>query len=177
VAALALGLFLSWTLAWGASPNDTPPQLQPGAYELGFMGALDSVEGNAQATATVLGGTYRSLFSGLVGVEVDVGFTHLSSLDRLSLEAGLTWQPVLVGSSLYPFLGVGGGLQQEWLGSFRTPRYPVGINLGLRALFAESAGMRAEYRLRRVLGDPVADYTEHRIFVGISVFFQNQPGG
>ena len=172
---------LLWIVGFGLLAASTPdgeaadsPQLSPGAIELGISGALDVVEGNTRAGVSVLGSTFRPLAGGLVGFGIDVGYSHVSSRELLDLEGHITWQHVVSGSSLYPFAGFGGGLRQEWLGSFRTTRYPVGIDLGLRALVSEGAAIRFEYRLRQVLNDPVSDFTEHRLLVGVSLLFRNQ---
>ena len=37
------------------------------------------------------------------------------------------------------------------------------------------ADMRVEYRLRRILDDPVADFTEHEIRLGVALLFHNSP--
>ena len=62
----------------------------------------------------------------------------------------LTWQNRLGKSAVYPYLAIGGGLRQEWLGSFKQIRYPLGINLGLRTLINQHAAIRLEYKLRRI---------------------------
>jgi hypothetical protein len=70
-------------------------------------------------------------------------------------------------------VGVVGGVRQEWLGSFRETRYPVGAALGLSVLANERAALRVEWRVLKVLDDPVEDPVEHRVLAGISVFFRN----
>jgi hypothetical protein len=156
------------------SNSKTPFRLRSGTVEIGAAGALSSVEGDTRATVSVLSTTFRPLFGGLAGLGGDAGYTHVNSLDVLELEAHATWQKPLRGASVYPFLGVGGGLRQEWLGSFRTARYPLGIDSGFRVLLTSTTAIRTEYRWRRILGDPVADFSEHRLLVGVSLLFSNE---
>jgi hypothetical protein len=59
------------------------------------------------------------------------------------------------------------------LGSFSQARYPVGLALSARVLFDARVAMRVEYRFRRVLNDPVADFTEHRVLTGLSLLLRN----
>jgi hypothetical protein len=154
--------------------RETRFSLRPGAVELGFGAALSSVEGDTRATVSVLGTTFLRLWGGLAGLGADVGYTHVHSLDILDLEAHVTWQKSFRGTAVYPYVGAGGGLRQEWLGSFRTPRYPVGVDLGFRVLVSPGAALRTGYRWRRVLGDPVSNFSEHRLDVGFSVLFRNE---
>lgn len=69
------------------------------------------------------------------------------------------------------------GTREEWIGSFREVRIPVGLTFGLRTLAGERAAARVEYRLRRVLHDPVADLTEQQVWVGLSLLFHNARRG
>ncbi len=91
------------------------------------------------------------------------------------LDLGISVHHRLGESGLYAYAAAGGGVRQEWLGSFREARYPVGASLGLRALLDARAAARIEYRYRRVLDDPVADYSEHVALVGLSLLFRNAP--
>jgi hypothetical protein len=84
------------------------------------------------------------------------------------------WTRSIGTTSLYPYVAVGGGVRQEWIGSFADARYPVGFDVGLRALVSSGADLRVNYRLRRVLNDPVDDFTEHELRVGIALLFRNQ---
>ena len=164
-----------WVFVAAPATAAEAPRLQPGAIEIGLGGSLTSVEGNTRSSIGILGSTFLGLGPGLVGVGADLTYTHVSSLDVLDLEGHVGWQWPVSSTSLYPILGVGGGIRQEWVGSFRTTRYPVGIDLGLRALVSSGAAVRVEYRLRRVLGDPVSDFTEHRALFGVSLLLENTP--
>ncbi len=104
-----------------------------------------------------------------------MSYSHVSSLDLLGLEAAVSWQRRLGETTFYPYLALSGGTREEWIGSFRDLRVPVGVTLGLRTLAGERAAARLEYRVRRVLRDPVADLTEQQVLVGLSLLFRN-PG-
>ena len=150
------------------------PELRPGAVEVGLAGSLTSIEGSTRSVLLLRAGSFRRAFSGLAGLEAEFGYTHDRALDGLDLEAGASWQHRAAASAVYPFAAIGGGLRQEKLGSFGQARYPVGFAMGARALFGTRAAVRIEYRYRRVLNDPVADFTEHQALTGISLFFRNQ---
>jgi hypothetical protein len=57
----------------------------------------------------------------------------------------------------------GDGFEDVAWASGGTWRYMLG------ALF------RFEYRYRRVLDDPIADFTEHQLMSGLSLLFGNRP--
>ena len=156
-----------------AAQDDAPPTLHTGAVELGVAATLATIEGITTGAVVVRGGLFRKLFSGLGGIEVGASYRHISSLDENGLEGMLSWQHRLGRSSSYPFLSVAGGWRREEIGSFSQSRYPVGFGLGVRSLFGQRSALRAEYQFRRVLGDPVADFSESQIIVGLSIFFRN----
>ena len=162
-------LFAAPTVGLGAPTA----RLRPGAVEIGFAGALASVEGVTHATLALRGGGFRGAWSGLTGFEAELGYNHQRALDTVDLAGSVSWQRAVGANPIYPFASIGGGLRQERLGSFSQARYPVGFGLGLRALFGERAAVRIEYRCRRVLNDPVADFTEHQALTGISLLFRN----
>ena len=149
------------------------PYLSAGAIELGLAGSITAVEDISSASITVRTGTFTSAPNGLAGFELELSYSHVNSLDLIDLEGNLSWQRVLGKSSVYPFITVGGGFRQEWLGSFQQVRYPIGFNLGLRTMVAQQAALRVEYKLRRILHDPVSNFTEHQIVLGVSIFFKN----
>ncbi|MGH7729888.1 MAG: hypothetical protein ACRENJ_01390 [Candidatus Eiseniibacteriota bacterium] len=156
----------------GASRAETP-RLRPGAVEIGLAGSLVSTEGTTTASVALRGTRFARAGPGLAGIEAELGYLHLQALDMVELEGGVSWQRAAGAGAAHPFASVGGGLRQERLGSFRTARYPVGFALGARALFGDRAGLRAEYRFRRVLNDPVADFNEHQARLGISLMLNN----
>ena len=175
-------LILAALLSMAPDSNATPagavssgvPMIQPGAVEIGLSGAFTSVEGVSHATASVRGGRFSALGRGLVAAGGEVVFSHASGLDEVALEAVISYQRRVRGGSLYPYVALAGGPRQEWLGSFREVRYPIGVTLGLRTLAGAHAATLLEYRLRRVLHDPVADFTEHQVVVGLSLLFHNR---
>ena len=82
----------------------------------------------------------------------------------------------LTKSTAYVYIGVAGGLSQEWIGSFSQVRYPIGFDAGIKALVSRRAAITVSYKFRRLLNDPVADYSEHRFVAGISIMFRNGRG-
>jgi hypothetical protein len=151
------------------------PRLYPGAIELGIGLSAVTIEGSSRWTLGVRAGSFNGVGDGLLGYEVDFDYTHVSELDVLDVQGQLTWQRSLGAGVVYPFLAVGGGPREEWIGSFRQARWPVGAGLGVRVLAGDRAAMRAEYRYRRILNDPVADFSEHQLWVSFSVLFHNRP--
>jgi len=159
-----------------AGPGGAPYRLRPGAIEAGVAGSLVAVEGSVRADLDVSAGRFAGVGSGLAGYGLEVAYQRVSSLDLLGLEAGLSWQQRLGGSGAYAYAALAAGLRQEWLGSFRQARYPVGPTLGVRVLVSQRAAARIEYRFRRVLNDPVADFSEHQLVAGLSLLFRNSVG-
>ena len=102
-----------------------------------------------------------------------VAYSRVSDLDRMDLEALLAVYKQLPGSSAYAYLGVGGGLSQEWVGSFSQARYPLGLDAGIKAFVSRRAALTVTYKFRRLLDDPVADFSEHRFVAGFSIMFNN----
>lgn len=155
----------------GVRADGAPPRLRPGAIEIGFAGSLVSVAGSARTTLALRGGGFRTAGPGLGGFEVELGYNHVRSLDTAELQGNVSWQHA--AGSVHPFVALGGGVRQETLGSFSQARYPVGFAFGLRSLFGTGAAFRIEYRYRRLLNDPVADFTEHHTWVGFSILLRN----
>lgn len=149
--------------------------LHSGCVELGVAGALTHVEGSTQAQILLRFGPFVAAGPGLVGLQGEFGYTHERDLDRFEVQGIVSWQRSAWRPELWPYLAVAGGVQVEWLGSFRTTRFPVGADAGVRTLLGNRAGLRLEYRYRRLLDDPVADYDEHRLVLGVSLFLHNQP--
>jgi hypothetical protein len=149
--------------------------IRPGAVELGIAGALSSVEGSTNVATRVRSGSFAGLGRVTAGAEAELGYEHMRALDRLDALATLSASFRAGGSSVHPYLGATGGLRQEWVGSFRQSRFPLGACVGVRALVGERVGLRVDYRWLRVLDDPVADFTEQTLGVGLSIFFRNAP--
>jgi len=148
--------------------------LQPGAIELGVSGALTIVEGSTRGSVALDGALFARAPGGLASATVEIGYSHVGSLDLLDLSALIGWTRAAGSTSLYPFVALAGGVREEWIGSFSDVRYPVGFDAGLRALVSTRADVRIDYRLRRVLNDPVEDFTEHEIRIGVALLFRNR---
>lgn len=148
-------------------------QLAPGVTELGLGGTFVSVEGSSTAEFELrLGRFFTAPGASLWNVEAQLGYARVLELDRLDTGLSLGWTPILKDSPLHPFLAVGLGLRQEWLGSFSQARYPVGIDVGCRAMAGRRVLVRAEYRFRRLMADPVEDFDEHRFLMGLSLLWR-----
>jgi hypothetical protein len=152
------------------------PSLQPGAIELGLSGALTSVEGSTRASVALDGGLFVRAPGGLASGAAEIVYSHVNDQDLLDVSALVGWTRPIGTTALYPFVALAGGVRQEWIGSFADARYPVGFDAGLRALVSTRADVRIDYRLRRVLNDPVEDFTEHEIRIGISLLLRNHGG-
>jgi hypothetical protein len=150
------------------------PQLHPGAVELGLSLSAVSVEGDPEWALGVRVGSFAAVTDALLGYEVGFESTHVGGVDMLDIQAGVTWQRRIGDTSTYPFLAIGGGPRQEWIGSFRQARWPVGGGAGLHVLAGERVALRTEYRYRRVLGDPVADFSEHQVWASFSLLVLNR---
>jgi hypothetical protein len=170
---MAVGLVLAG-LAAPALAQDEAPRLHSGAVELGLNGSLVSVEGSSTARFGALAGTFFNLFTGLGGIELETAYSHISSLDVFDLGAYLDWQFPVGKTALYPFVAIGGGLRYEAIGSFEATRYPVGLLLGFKLLASRTVALRVDYRFNRILADPVADFDEHELRFGVSLFLNNK---
>jgi len=151
------------------------PELRPGAWELGLGVAGVHVEHTTTSTLTLRAARFAPAARGRAALEGELAYLHQGPLDALEVGASLGWLAHPRPGGLYPFLALAGGVRQEWLGSFRLARYPVGVNAGVRVLAGPGALMRVEYRWRRVLNDPVADFSEQQWMSGISLLLGNRP--
>ena len=149
------------------------PSIRAGAIELGLSGSLTTVAGSSTVTISTRSGTFVRAAAGLAGLEAELAYSHVQSLDRLDVQVYLSWQRPPGKTPLYPYVAMGGGIRQEWIGSFKQVRYPVGLSLGLRALVSQRVAFRTDYRFLRLLNDPVSNFSEHQITIGLSVFFRN----
>jgi hypothetical protein len=157
--------------------DDPPPALRAGAWEVGLTGSLTSVAGDSRWSLGIDGASFVPLAGGLAAPGLELTYSHQNALDLLDVGANVVWLRRWGGASVYPYVGPGAEIRQEWLGSFRTTRYPVGFDIGLRVPVSSGALVRMEYRFRRILGDPVADYTEHRVGVGVALVLGGSPAG
>ncbi len=165
---IAAGLAASATGARAAED----PSLRPRAWEAGVAAATSTIAGNTQGVFSLRVATFLSAPGGLASVQLETSYSHVSSLDELGFEVAAGWTPSQ--GQILPFVALAAGVRQEWVGSFREARYPVGVDLGVRLLLSSRVGLRGEYRYRRVLDDPVADFNEHRFVMGLSVFWKNE---
>ncbi|MDZ7360431.1 MAG: hypothetical protein ONB46_06850 [candidate division KSB1 bacterium] len=171
---LLIAIFLSFAPNVLAQAHDSSAiSIKPGAMELGLDGSMTIVEGSSRTTLAIRAGFFTMAPRGLFGFETSLSYSHLNALDWLDMEGALSWQTKFGNSTVYPFLALGGGFRHEWLGSFRQIRYPLGLNSGIRALVASQAAFRAEYKFRRILHDPVENFSEHQIVIGISILLKN----
>jgi hypothetical protein len=138
---------------------------------------MTTVEGITSGTFLVNGSYFFRAAKGLIGLGAGFGFHSIEDLSETDLEGIVSWQGRFNDTSTYPYLSVGGGLRHEEIGSFGQNRYPLGFGLGVRTLLGQRGGVRVEYRFRRILNDPSSDFSEHRVMLGLAVYFRNpQPG-
>lgn len=156
-----------------SAPHSAAPDLQSGAIELGLAGGLTNVEKTTVGSVALRLGAFRSLGPGLLGGEAEIGHEHVRNLDRLEGLVAASWSFQAGQSAAFPFLGAVGGFREEWIGSFRVARGVWGGCAGIRTLLHERAGLRFEARLLRLLNDPVENFTESELSVGLSLFFRN----
>lgn len=153
----------------------TVPEIHPRAWEIGVSGSASRIEDTTASTLLLRAARFAAAGAGRAALEAEVAWTHLGPLDELQMGGSLAWLAHPRPGPAYPFLAVAGGVRQEWLGSFRLARYPVGADVGLRLLAGTGALLRIEYRWRRVLNDPVADFTEQQVMTGVSLLLGNRP--
>jgi hypothetical protein len=146
--------------------------IHPGSIELGISGLLTSVEGTVQAKIGLRGGTFFNVPFGLGGAEVEVSYAHVRSLHQVDLEGNISWGAPVVADGIFPYLGLAGGLRFERLGSYHQTLVPLGATVGLKMLVTESAAVRIDFKIRRLLNDPVQDFTEINVAVGFSLFLR-----
>lgn len=171
VAAIAAAVF---ALGAGAdAAADAAPsaasRFRAGAWEVGVAGSLVA-DGGANVSLALRGARFVAARGALLALEGESGWRHVRELDALDVLASVQWLPRPDGS-IVPFAGVLGGVRREWVGSFRQSRAPLGALAGVRVPAGASAALRAEYRILRLAGDPVADRTEHEIRLGVSILF------
>ena len=151
------------------------PEIVHGAVELGIGASFTSVSGSSRGTVALRFGTFAAGAKGLGNAEMEVAYSRSPGVDVLDLGIALGGLSRPGGGTMYPYANVAGALRQEWIGSFKQARWPVGFDLGIRFLTGRRALFRVEYRYRRVLKDPVADFTEHSFMSGISLLLRNAP--
>jgi hypothetical protein len=155
------------------SSRPAAPTLHAGAIEAGIAGSYTSVDGASHATVQIRAGRFASCGPALIGLEPELSYLHVGGLDEMDLELGVSLHRRIGGGRLVAFAAIGGGVREEWLGSFRQARHPLGASVGLRELVDARAALRFEYRYRRILSDPVADFSEHELLAGVTLLFRN----
>lgn len=150
-----------------------PPRIHAGAYELGVAGSVVR-EGGTTVSLNLRGARFFDLRGTRFALEADAGWTHVRELDGVDFLGSVQWLP-WPDARMLPFAGVIGGVRQEWLGSFREARVPIGVTLGVRVLAGHSAAFRAEYRFLQITGDVVGNHGEHRLQFGMSMLLGNHP--
>lgn len=146
--------------------------IRQGTVELGISGLLTTVEGTVQAKAGLRGGTFFDAPLGLFGAELEASYAYVRSLHQTDLEGNLSWTLPVDAEGIFPYLALAGGVRIEQVGSFRQSLIPLGATVGLRVLASSSAGFRLDCKVRRVLNDPVKDFTEVNIALGLSLYFE-----
>lgn len=147
--------------------------LRSGAWELGFNGSVVSRESAVGSMLAVFTNHFRVVRGLTLSAGATAGWSHVSDLDRVDVGIAALVYKRLTDINAWIYAGPGGGLRQEWVGSFNVVRYPVGLDVGLKALFSRRAAITVSYQYRRMLNDPVADFDEHRFVTGISILLNN----
>jgi hypothetical protein len=146
--------------------------LTAGIVELGIAGAFTSVEGTVETKVGVRGGTFFAAPGGFWGAEGDASYAYVRSLHQLDLEANFSWTAPVELEGIFPYLALAGGIRLEKVGSYEQTLVPLGVTAGLRVLATESVGVRLDVKFRRVLNDPVQDFTEINLVLGLSLFLR-----
>ena len=144
------------------------------AVEIGAAGSMTSASGVTQAELGLRAGEFIAFHRTILEAALEPSVLHVEGLNSLSVEGSITWVRELPCSPLNLFVAGAAGLRQEWIGGFQEARYPVGLGAGVLLLTSAAAGLRIEYRFRRVLHDPVADFSEQRLLLGLSLFLRNR---
>lgn len=165
---VALVVLLSAPLV--AAPPEGERSISAGTVELGISGMLTSVESTLQAKLGVRGGTFFEAPLGLWGAEAEVSYATVRSLHQFDVEANLSWTLPVDAEGIFPYLALAGGVRVEHVGSFQQTLVPLGISAGLRVLVSDYAGVRLDAKIRRVTNDPVQNFTEVNLALGLSLF-------
>jgi hypothetical protein len=181
VAALTYMVLVAVVVPCAAAGIDDGPKEAPtaaidianGAWELGFSGSVVSREGVVNSTLAIFTNRFWTTSAVALSAGGVVAYSRVSDLDRVDLEGLFAVYRQLKGSTAFGFVGVGGGVRQEWVGSFSQARYPLGLDVGIKALASRRAAVTVAYQYRRMLNDPVSDFSEHRFVTGISLFIHN----
>jgi len=164
-------LLFSAQIFAGETEKSQKNALHAGAVEAGLAGSLTVSQGVSNATIFLRGMIFRDVGKkNLLGIGLESGYAHIRSLDQVDVQATIAWQRKTLRAA-HLFVLIGGGLRQEFVGSFQQSRFPLGFNLGVRNMLSPSAALRFEYSFRRFFSDPISNFFEHRFIAGISIFF------
>ena len=153
----------------------TPPGIEDHATELGIAASFTTVSGATRGTVALRTGTFASGPQGMANAEFEVAYSRAPGSEVLDLGLALGALSRPGGGSMYPYANAAGAMRQEWSGGIKQVRWPVGFDIGVRFLTGRKALFRVEYRFRRVMKDPVADFDEHSVMCGISLLLRNDP--
>jgi hypothetical protein len=153
-----------------AAPQEGERSIREGTVELGVSGMLTSVESTLQAKLGLRGGTFFEAPLGLWGAEAEFSYATVRSLHQFDVEANVSWTLPVDAKGIFPYLALAGGVRIEHVGSFRQTLVPLGISAGLRVLVSDYAGVRLDAKVRRVTNDPVQNFTEVNLALGLSLF-------
>lgn len=170
----ALTVSLVVVLVPRPSLGDAGHELRAGAVEAAVNGSFTKIEGSSSGTMGLAGGYIARVGPVALRVRGGFGYARVAELDRIDFYGAAHVLRRIASSSAYPYVGVAGGVRQEWVGSFSQSRYPVGIDAGVTALVSETAAVGIGYEFKRILDDPVSNYDEHRVVFGLSILFRNR---
>ncbi len=152
----------------------TSPSLRSGAIILGIGGTLTATDGiTTMALGLRLSQIWHKIGDGMFAGEVEMDYAHVRSADQMTLLGRLSWQQPLENSLLHLIFSAGSGIRQEWVGSFRKHWYPLEGAVALRAMISRKSAIRFSYRFTRLFNVATSNFNEHRLVVGISLFFRN----
>jgi len=135
---------------------------------------MASASGVTQAELGLRAGEFIAVRRTILEAALEPSVLHVEGLNSLSVEGSISWIRGAPCSLVNFFVAGAAGVRQEWIGSFQEARYPVGLGGGVLLLTSPGAGLRIEYRFRRLLRDPVADFSEQRLLLGLSLCLRNR---
>jgi hypothetical protein len=171
---LCAGVAVAVCLAVAPSGADDGRRVTSGAVGVGANGSFASVEGASSGSAGLEVASYQMTSGVILRYAASADFMHVSDLDQLGIEGHVGVMRGVGRSSAYPFVALSAGVRQEWVGSFRHSRFPLGIDVGMMILASNTAALDVAYEFRRLVDDPVSDFNEHRLTLGVSILFRNQ---
>ncbi|NNF08589.1 MAG: hypothetical protein HKN21_17640 [Candidatus Eisenbacteria bacterium] len=147
-------------------------EVTPGTIETGLAASLTSVESNTRGTLSLSAARFEKLREILWTFELGLSYHHQNSLDQLDVEVALGFAKPLA-SGFYPYVSFAVGRRASWVGSFNQSQLTLGPSFGFRQLIGSRAGIRTEYRFRRVKSSSTANYSEQSLQIGVSLFWNN----